>query len=125
VGKGFLIDTNAVIDFVAGRLPDGGNALMVQLLKSGQCISVITRIELLGFQDVPLTIREFADTAKVYPLDEEVESKTISLRKSCRLKLPDAIIAATAMTNGLKLLTRNTKDFDGIAGLDVVNPHVI
>ena len=123
MGKGFLIDTNVVIDFVAGRLPVGGNALMVQQLKSGHHLSVINRMELLGFQDVPATIQEFADTARIYPLDEEVEAKTIALRKQYRLKLPDAIIAATAMIHDLKLLTRNTKDFDGIKGLQVVNPH--
>jgi toxin FitB len=114
-----------VIDFVAGRLPVGGNALMVQQLKSGHHLSVINRMELLGFQDVPATIQEFADTARIYPLDDEVEAKTIALRKLYRLKLPDAIIAATAMVHDLKLLTRNTKDFDGIDGLQVVNPHTL
>lgn len=123
MGKGVLIDTNAVIDFVAGRLPAEGNAMMVQLLNSGQVISVISRIELLGFQNVPHTIKEFADTATVCPLDDEVEEETIKLRKIYRLKLPDAIIAATAIVDGMKLLTRNVKDFEGIAGLEVVNPH--
>jgi len=123
MGKGFLIDTNAVIDFVAGRLPDGGNALMHTLVVSRPKISVINRVELLGFHDVPATIQEFVDAAHVYPLDDQVEFRTIELRKNYRMKLPDAIIAATALVHDMGIVSRNIRDFDGIKGLEVVDPH--
>ncbi|MEK7257684.1 MAG: PIN domain-containing protein [Bacteroidota bacterium] len=40
------------------------------------------------------------------------------------IKLPDAIIAATALTHQLTLLTRNVSDFSKIPGLTVVNPFI-
>jgi len=39
------------------------------------------------------------------------------------VKLPDAIIAATALVHGLPLLTRNTTDFSALPGLTLLNPH--
>ena len=39
------------------------------------------------------------------------------------MKLPDAIIAATALAHGLPLLTRNVSDFQALAGLAVLNLH--
>ncbi len=53
-------------------------------------------------------------------LDEPVIQQTIQQRRS---KLPDAIIAASALAHGLPLLTRNLADFQNIAGLTVINPH--
>ena len=49
--------------------------------------------------------------------------QTILLRQQRRVKLPDAIIAATALVHGLPLLTRNTADFQNIVGLAVLNLH--
>lgn len=63
------------------------------------------------------------DLASILPIDETVISKTISIRQSKKIALGDAIIAATALTNGLILISRNTKDFENIAGLKVVNPY--
>jgi predicted nucleic acid-binding protein len=45
------------------------------------------------------------------------------LRQQRRIKLPDATIAATALAHGLPLITRNAADFQGVAGLSVINPH--
>ncbi|WP_394330468.1 PIN domain-containing protein [Spirosoma radiotolerans] len=53
-----------------------------------------------------------------------VADKTIDLRKrDKKLKLGNAIIAATALVYGFTILTRNTKDFRHIDGLDCINPH--
>jgi hypothetical protein len=49
--------------------------------------------------------------------------KTIEIRKTYKTKLPDAIIAATAMVYGFTMISRNLKDFKDITGLEVVNPH--
>jgi predicted nucleic acid-binding protein len=59
----------------------------------------------------------------VLPLDEPVIQQTIRLRQQHRVKLPDAIIAATALVHGLPLLTRNTADFSALPGLTLLNPH--
>ena len=57
------------------------------------------------------------------PLDEPTVQQTIRLRQQLRIKLPDAIIAATALTHGLPLLTRNTSDFGAVPGMLVLNPY--
>ena len=56
-------------------------------------------------------------------LTEPIINRAIELRKSYKTKLPDAIIAATALVNDFTLVTRNVKDFDKIKGLAVINPH--
>lgn len=67
-------------------------------------------------------LESFINSTLVYGLDESVVLKTIEVRKKYKVKLPDAIIAATAMTNGLILLTRNTGDFQRILSLQLSNP---
>lgn len=90
-------------------------------------ISVAVKIEVLGFNDVPdklTAMEEFINSATVLPLDEIVTKQTISLRrKHKKLKLGDAIIGATALINNLTIISRNTKDFDNIEGLECVNPY--
>lgn len=63
------------------------------------------------------------DDAIVYELSTEVADVCISLRKKYKTKLPDAIIAATALVTGLTLITRNVNDFKDIKDLKVLNPH--
>jgi predicted nucleic acid-binding protein len=58
-------------------------------------------------------LNNFISVSTVFNLDENVITKSIEIRKVYRLKLPDAIIAATAVVNDLILLTRNKKDLDG------------
>jgi predicted nucleic acid-binding protein len=58
-------------------------------------------------------------------IDEEIISKTIELRQQYKTQLPDAIIAASALVNGLILITRNSKDFEQITDLQVINPYNI
>ncbi len=86
-------------------------------------ISVISKIEALAF--APQTeaqkqffqlVVDFVNNANVYALDDDIIEQTIEVRKTYKSKLPDAIIAATAMNNGLVLVSRNTKDFKTIEG---------
>lgn len=123
MGKGFLIDTNAVIDCTMRSLPVKGQEFMVKVLDGQPTISIIVEIELLGFPAVDMAIAEFVKRANVLPLDHAVVQQTIRLRGKQKVKLPDAIIAATALVHDLTFITRNTKDFQKIEGLGVVNPH--
>ncbi|MEN0050064.1 MAG: type II toxin-antitoxin system VapC family toxin [Bacteroidota bacterium] len=83
-------------------------------------------MELLGWtlptEEEADQIRDFISHAIEYNLTEDIILRTIEIRKSKRIKLPDAIIAATALSNNLILLTRNTSDFKGIPDLVCVNP---
>lgn len=127
MGEKFLIDTNAVIEFLGGALPKAGSDLLQNVVdNSAHHLSVINQIELLGFNgasDAMQTIEAFISSSSVLPLSEIVVQKTIELRKGKKIKLPDAIIAATALVHNLVLVTRNTSDFSNIDGLQLVNPH--
>ncbi|AMJ66531.1 type II toxin-antitoxin system VapC family toxin [Hymenobacter sp. PAMC 26628] len=127
MGAEYLADTNAVIDLVLGRLPLVSAEWLDQRLDQQLvALSVITRIELLTKIE-PATeyafMQSFVQSVEVFPLDEPVVQQTIRLRQQHRIKLPDAIIAATALVHGLPLLTRNAADFQKITGLVVVDPH--
>ncbi len=58
-------------------------------------------------------------------MGDEVVEQTIRLRKEYKIKLPDAIIAATAINHNLTLITRNEKDFEKISEVDFINPFEI
>ena len=66
---------------------------------------------------------EFIQNFIVIGLEEAIILRTIALRKLLKIKLPDAVIAATAIVHDLTLITRNTDDFKNIPGLTVLNPH--
>jgi len=120
----YLIDTNTVIDYLDNKLPEAISGLIDSI---NSHISVITRMELLGWanaNDEQIKIlQQFVDASVVFNLDEPIILKAIELRKTQKIKLPDAIIAATALVHGFKLITRNVGDFTKIDGLNLVNPH--
>ena len=108
-GTEYLLDTN----FILGMLKATPTVLDVinrERLMAGQCAySAITRMELLGFPgitgDEDSLIRSRLSMFTYLPVDVAVEDRAIALRRSRRVKLPDALIAATALTYGLRLLT--------------------
>jgi predicted nucleic acid-binding protein len=74
-----------------------------------QYVSVIARMELLAKQGLPSEeereIREFLAQATVVPIDTDVETEAIAIRRDRKLRLPDAIIAATSVILNTTLLT--------------------
>lgn len=117
MGTGYLADTNVIIDLVLGRLPTAGAAWVDAQLAAGKVsISIITRIELLG-KLVPTPeyafLQSFVQSVAVLSLDEPVTQQTIRLRQQHRVKLPDAIIAATALAHWLELVSHNGPTITG------------
>lgn len=86
-------------------------------------MSVINKIELLGFANTEPFLSDFVSYANIYHLTDDVIDKTIELRKKHKIKLPDAIIAATAICNNLTIITHNIKDFSIIKNIKAVNPY--
>ncbi|MCD6010598.1 MAG: type toxin-antitoxin system VapC family toxin [Flavipsychrobacter sp.] len=125
MGERYLIDTNIIIDFSENKLPAKVKSFIAFAIDNEPHLSVINKIELLGFSSVTKNITEFVNAANVIPLSDEIIEKTITIRKTHRIKLPDAIIAATAVLQKLILLTSNDSDFKNIKGLKVVNPKTI
>ena len=104
LSRRYLLDTNAVIYLLSGRLvsplPDGRYS-----------ISVITEIELLSFPGISTgeekKIRNLISSLDRVHVTDVVRDETIRLRRIYRLKIPDAIIAASALTLGAALLTND------------------
>jgi len=123
MGERYLIDTNIIIDFSENKMPVRAKALIASVIDDEPYISVVNKIELLGFSGVSKSIIEFVDTANVIGLEDDIIAKTIAIRKVHRIKLPDAIIAATSVVHKLVLMTSNDSDFRNIKGLKVLNPR--
>ena len=120
-------DTNTAIYYLQQQFPPGAEKFMDDLLKDEQpVISAITEIELLCWKtatDKDLDVlRNFISDSLVIELEQPIKLRTADIRKARKIKLPDAIIAATALVYDLTLLSRNTTDFSSINGLKIVNP---
>ncbi|MDR1838925.1 MAG: PIN domain-containing protein [Treponema sp.] len=105
----FVLDTNAVI-FLTTR----GNIIPAsiedKLNKADVFISVITEIELLSKAALPPNEEEnlrafFSDRISIIDITDSIKRETITLRRSVKLKLPDCIVAATAIVLDSVLLT--------------------
>ncbi|HDR50438.1 MAG TPA: type II toxin-antitoxin system VapC family toxin [Mariniphaga anaerophila] len=123
MGKRYLLDTNAVLDYMGNKLPGNAKKLIAQVIDEEINLSVINKIELLGFSKVEQDLIDFVACSNIHPMGDAVVDKTIEVRSLYKIKLPDAVIAATALQNGLALVSRNTKDFKNIQGLEVIDPY--
>lgn len=126
MGTRYLIDSNSVIYYLEGSFPTAGMSFMDDVVNGVPNISIITKIEVLGFnmdkRDM-LLMGDFVDSANVIGLTDAIADKTIEIRKKKKIKLPDAVIAATALVYGLTLISRNLPDFNKIPGFKVIDPH--
>ena len=117
-----LLDSNIVI---YAAKPESAE-LRAYLDRISRSVSVISYIESYGYQNLTIEERERIETifgrTQVLPLTENIADRAITLRQQRRMGLGDAIIAATAITHNLTLVTRNTEDFRWINGLDLLDP---
>lgn len=122
----YLIDSNAVIDYLGRKLPFSSMSFMNNIIDAVPNISIITKIEVLGFnapEEHYQTLSNFINDSIVFDLVSAIIDKSIAIRREHKTKLPDTIIAATAVVNNLILITRNISDFKNIDDLRVINPH--
>lgn len=89
-------------------------------------VSAISYVEVLGYHRLTETERQYLETffakARILPLSQPVLDEAVRLRQARRIKLGDSLVAGTAILHDLILITRNSGDFTGIAGLRVLNP---
>ncbi len=127
MGQRYLADSNVIIDHTAGLLPAASGDFLEDVFNKEFLVSVIVKIEVLGFDHVVTKLEameRFLNSGIDLPLDESITNECILLRRRHKkLKLPDAIIAATAKVHSLILLTNNAKDFANIKRLKVLNPY--
>lgn len=113
-----LFDTNVLIDFL-NAVPEARDELTRY---SDKAISVITWMEVMvGVDaDVESRTRAFLDSFNVLPLENQIAERAVTLRQEHKIKLPDAIIWASADVHSMLLVTRNTKDFpQGMPGVRI------
>lgn len=123
----YIWDTNTVIYYLQQQFPQTVEVFIDTILEENQpAISAITEIELLCWKTATendiVIIKSFISDSVVIELENTVKIKTAEIRKLNRLKLPDAIIAASAMVYDLTLVTRNIKDFQKINNIQLINP---
>ena len=123
MGTRYLIDTNTVSDYLGRKLTPEAMQYLHGIVNSTPQISVM-RIESLSYLSPTIEIiRGFIGYTTVFDLTEDIILRTIALRRSRRIKIPDAIIAATALEYDLTLITHNTSDFQGIPNLKLLDAH--
>jgi len=122
MGQKYLIDTNVLIDVQMNHLPEKGLHFMVEIIDKDFTISFITYIEFLGYTNVTKETSDFIALANMIEINKDIINACINLRRTKNIKLPDAIIAATAIVYDLTLITRNTDDFKNILGIKLINP---
>lgn len=124
-----LLDSNVVIYIEKGISDSAVLDFLTIATVDGSLISVATEIEVLGFAFAsPAALQrmeELVADATVLPLDQTVARKAVEIRRQRKIKLGDAIIAATALVYDLILVTNNTDDFKGITGLTLANPFAV
>lgn len=104
-----LFDTNILVDYL-NAVPKARTELQHYPDKA---ISIITWMEVMvgAGRDVEMATRTFLNGFNILAVDERVAERAVTLRRSHGIKLPDAVIWATAQVHAMLLVTRNTRDF--------------
>jgi predicted nucleic acid-binding protein len=104
-----LFDTNILIDYLSASL-----SARAELDRyTDKAISVVTWMEVMvgAKGDLQAPTRAFLNAFRRIAIDDDVAERAVELRKTHRMKLPDAIIWASAQEHAMLLVTRNTKDY--------------
>lgn len=143
-----LFDTNILVDYLSGNIEalsiiDGCDNPVISKIAYMEVMvgckySALVRMALP--EDYEPTLAAVEDTTrawikstfKVLPIDEEAADFSIEVRKQTDKKLPDTVIHATAILNGLSIVTRNSRDFppleqvpSGYDNVQVIVPYTL
>jgi predicted nucleic acid-binding protein len=126
VTQGCVFDSNILIYHMNDQLDPEAHQAVLDLFDGPVYVSVISRIEVLAWRGHSDESRELADALMrnfiEIGLNDTIVRKTIDIRRFQRVKLPDAIIAASAVSLDLPLVTRNITDFGRVEDLRLINP---
>jgi predicted nucleic acid-binding protein len=121
----YTLDTNTIIYYV--EQDTHTYPLLEDILRDPSCtiyVSTVTEVELFSFptlsaEEAQLIEENVLQTVALMPLDSQIARIAGRIRAAYKLKLPDSVIAATALFTGTTLLTRNHRDFTKIPTLRV------
>jgi predicted nucleic acid-binding protein len=105
-----LVDTDVFIDHLRGAVE----------LKAGRHrlhYSVVTRAELFAGSTASGTIAALLEPLRELPVDRTIAERAGRVRRETKIRLPDALIAATALEHDLQLVSRNRRDFESVRGI--------
>jgi hypothetical protein len=119
-----LLDSNIII---YAFQPEYRKPNLQQLLARGKfSASAITRLEVMGFwRNTDQQFEQFAlffDAMRLFSVSDDIIERAIELRRQRSMGLADSIIAATALLYQLPLVTHNTRDFQWIGELELIDP---
>jgi predicted nucleic acid-binding protein len=124
----YLIDNNVISNYFTVSFPPNAMRFISDVIDEIPNISVITEIEALSWiapdKAYETAIEEFINDANILPLTQQVVAECVQIRRSRKIKTPDAIIAATAIVNDFTLITSDA-DFNRIPNLRILNPFVM
>jgi predicted nucleic acid-binding protein len=117
-----LLDSNIIIYAAKPAYPE----LRRFIEKHTPAVSAVSYVEVLGYHRLTHEERryfeEFFAVASLLPISEAVLNQAVRLRQTRKMSVADALQAGTALAHRLTLVTRNTKDFEWIEGISLLNP---
>lgn len=112
--SGLLLDTDVLIDHIRGSQP---------LEVGGSAVSVVTRTELFaGREREEPAVEALLGRLSEIEVTADIARRAGRIRRSTGLDVADALIAATALEHGMKVMTRNLRHFERVAGLELQPP---
>jgi len=116
-GNNFFVDTNFLIYLLHGH------PSVIPYLNNNYFISEITEMEMLGVKNISVhTLRirkELIENCYIINFNTDIKETAISIKQKIQVKLPDAIVAASAIYMGLPLITAD-KNFRKISNLNLI-----
>jgi predicted nucleic acid-binding protein len=120
----YTLDTNAIIYYLKDDAATVSSLRNIFAQNVPLYVSAMTELELFGFSNLSTAeealIEELLATVAVISMDSRIARLAAFIRRQHRLKVPDSIIAATALFTGSTLVTRNTRDFQRIPNLSLL-----
>lgn len=117
-GAKLFLDTNIILYFLEGK-----SDIVEIISECDLIISFITELELLSFKTLAdeeeQAIKGFVNSCQLISINKDIKKLTVELKRRYQLKLPDAIIAATAYSLNIPLLTAD-RQFQQVEELEVV-----
>lgn len=129
MGQKYLIDTCVIVKYLDNLLPPEAILFIDSLVDDDSKVSFITQIELLVWNPpIPEDTKireEFLEGSEIHYINDAIIKGAIQIRKTTNIKLPDAVIAATAINKEYILLSTNDNDFIKVLplGLKYLNPE--
>ncbi len=121
----YLIDNNVISSYFSESFSEKAMTFVADVIDQTPNISVITVIEALSWvipdKRKEAIVKAFIEDANILSLSSKVVAQCVKIRRTQKIKTPDAIIAATAIIHNLSLITSD-KDFNNVQELKTINP---